>query len=65
MNINFQLRLYTDDESWLCFHHAVIAAARGKNVMTEVDDYDDGYHMGPTNCTVCRRLDRERLGMKP
>lgn len=62
MNINLQVRLHTEDESWLCFHHAVSAAIDGKNVLTEVDDFGE-YYGGATHCTVCDRLDRERLEM--
>jgi len=53
MNINLQVRFYTEDYSWLCFRHAVQEASKGKDVKTEIDEYDVEYYGGPTFCLLC------------
>lgn len=38
---------------YICFMHAVQAAAKGLEITTEVDDYDSEYDMRSTRCKVC------------
>ena len=59
MQIRLQIRYYTEDESWLCFRHAVLIALKGEVVSTSIDDYGSDYYLGVTYCTVC---DKEEVG---
>lgn len=55
MEVNAQIRFYTDDDSWLCFRHATQVAMSGQDVKVEVDNYADDYYMGRTHCKRCSR----------
>lgn len=53
MDIQVQIRFFTENNSWLCFRHAVVTAYRGGDVKTEIDDFSSEYYMGPTTCDYC------------
>lgn len=50
MQMNLRVRFFTEVYGWLCFKHATTEALAGREVKTEIDDYDSEYYMGTTWC---------------
>jgi len=53
MDIDMQLKFYTDDADWLCFRHATVRVMKGENVKHDVDDFNDEHYLGTTICVDC------------
>jgi len=53
MRMDLELRLYTKDVTWLCFRHAMERASKGEEILSEVDDFGNGYSWLIQICTDC------------
>lgn len=53
MNIRLQVRYSSQNDSWMCFRHAVKAALEGADVEMDIDDYGDEHYLGRTTCLEC------------
>jgi len=55
MNISLKVIYYLEDnqDSILCFRHAVMAALNGSNIITDVDDFNNEHYLGSTECHMC------------
>lgn len=54
MDIRLRIRYSTEKREWLCFRHAVALAMIGRNIHTEIDDFDSRYYHLDTTCYLCR-----------
>ena len=52
MNINLAVKYLVDDKI-VCFKHAVLKSLEGKEVKTDVDDFDNEQYLGSLECTIC------------